>query len=384
MRSISGILPTIGSDDLRFFLQTLLSDKQKYRGLVEKELNSYFPKKSVLFFDSGREALEFLARHVFKPESKICLQAFTCSATVYPFLQNGISPIYLDINKETLNVDFADLTGKIRPGTRAVLLQYTFGLLPKELPKILDFCRQNDFLVIEDLAHSFGNRYGGKYLGNFGDFSILSFGRDKVVSSVSGGALVINNDEYKHRLLKEYDKLKEPSWGIIIRRIFYLLYMSLLKKVYHLKLARISIFLLQKLGLLEMAVGKEEKRGLKTAQKSGKKLSALFLPLLYHQLMKLNTLTAIRKKNTQIYNTMYGKRLAGALLKYPLLFENRNELIDKARINHIYLDTWYSHIIDPFGVNLRNYGYEKGSCPEAEAVCARIINLPTLWKLRKL
>ena len=73
------------------------------------------------------------------------------------------------------------------PKTRAIILQHTFGM-PAELEKARAFAKRNNIFLIEDCAHSFGVIIDGKMLGNEGDASFFSFGRDKVLSSVFGGA----------------------------------------------------------------------------------------------------------------------------------------------------------------------------------------------------
>lgn len=383
MASINNILPTVDNRDVGFFLKNLFANKDAWKNKVYRQLQNYFPNSTFLFFETGRAALAYFAKHALKENDAVYLQAFTCSAVPYPFLQNKIKPIYIDIDKDTFNISFKDLLKKASPGVKAILIQYTFGIIPKELDKILKFAKKHKLLVIEDLSHAFANQYKQVYLGNLADVALLSFGRDKVVSAVSGGALVINNKKLAQKLLQPYEKLSEPGFVQKFNLVFYLLFMSAAKRLYHWKMIRIKIWLLQKLAVLEKAVSQKEKT-LENTTLSIKKFPKLFFPLLYHQLQKLQFLKNKRQETTKYYNQIYKKNYQGALLKYPLLAEDPEKLLQKKRKQQIYLDRWYANIIDPKGVDLQKYLYQKGCCPEAEKTAAKIINLPTLWKLKKL
>lgn len=383
MRSINSILPTIEKDDLLFFLKNLFSNKDFWKTKILKVLQMYFPSSSVLFFSSGRAALEFVAKNLINEKESTYLQAFTCSAVVYPFLKHRISPIYIDIEKGNFNISAKDLIGKQNPNGKALLIQYTFGLLPSKLDEILAYAKEEKLLIIEDLSHSLGNKYRNEYLGNFGDVAVLSFGRDKTISSVSGGALVIRNKSLEAKLNTVYAGLYEQPLFEKLKLVFYLFFMYFAKNNFHLKITRALIFLLQKTGLLDKALSNKEKMA-DTSLQILYKYPSMFFPLLYNQLLKLPKLLHVRRVNTEHYNNVYDQKLTGSLLKFPLLVEDRTALLQKHRLNNVYLDTWYGNIIDPVSVNLQNYFYEKRQCPVAEEVAKKIINLPTLWKLGKL
>ena len=383
MRIINSILPTIEKDDLFFFLSNLFSNKDSWKTKVLKELKIYFPSSTVLFFSSGRAALEFVAANLMNEKDSLYLQAFTCSAVVYPFLKHHIKPIYIDIEKENYNMSFDNLKKKQNANSKAVLLQYTFGLLPSKLNEILAYARENNLLIIEDLSHAFGNKHEAQFLGNYSDVAILSFGRDKTISSVSGGALIIRNKNLENILNTAYANLYEPALFEKFKLVFYLFFMYFAKYNFHLKLTRVLIFLLQRIRLLDKALSEKEKAA-DASLKILYKFPSLFYPLLYNQLLKLPKLIQTRKTNTEYYNDLYNKRLSGSLLKFPLLVEDQTILLKKTKEKKIYLDTWYGNVIDPTGVNLQNYHYQKGQCPVAEEIAKKIINLPTLWKLEKL
>jgi len=376
MKSVNNILPTVSGKDLLFLLTHLFSSRRALQVKIEAELSHYFPGKKVLLFNSGREAIEFAAQNLLPEKSAVYLQAFTCSAVVHPFLTNGINPIYIDIEKDTLNMSLKDLQKKVDKKTKALLLQYTFGLKPQKLAEIIKFAQRNKLLLIEDLAHSLGGKFKNKYLGTNGDLAILSFGRDKMLSTVSGGALVINNSQYEKGLTSAYENLTPPSFAATCKNLFYLCFMSFAKTFYHLKFVRILIFIFQKLRLLDPVLEIWEKQGRKRPRPIYK-LAALFYPLLLSQLEKLPKNNRQRELNVVLYNKIFKQHFTGPLMKYPLQDSRRDDILLKMRSQQIYTDTWYSHLIDPVGVNLEKFGYQTGSCPVAESVAQNILNLPT-------
>jgi lipid II:glycine glycyltransferase (peptidoglycan interpeptide bridge formation enzyme)/dTDP-4-amino-4,6-dideoxygalactose transaminase len=376
LKNINNILPTIESDDIFFFWKNIFNRKANFELKVKKRLSTYFPNSTVLLFDSGRSALNFLVAKTLNKNTAVYLQAFTCSAVVAPFLTNQIKPIFVDIDTDTLNINYQDLLKKENKKAKAILLQYTFGLKPTQLKKIVEYSQVNKLLLIEDLAHSFSVKGAGKYLGTTGDAAVLSFGRDKVVSAISGGALIVNNKHLQEMLRIDYANLNRPNLKTTLLNLFYLHFMFIAKQLYSIKITRVLIFFFQKIGLLKKAVSQQEKLGILTSPPQ--KFDSFFSSILFKQLEKLDRLNKTRTEMVARYNQISGNKFEGPLLKYPLQQENRDQILSLARQKQIYLDTWYSNMVDPYGVDPKKLGYKTGNAPNAEAVAKRIINLPTL------
>ena len=373
MRAISSLLPTIDTKDVLFFIRHLF-DGSIFQEQAKKQLSAYFPNSEILLFASGRDALSFLAQHGLKG-GKIYLQAFTCSAVIQPFITNGVLPVYVDTD-DNFNMDPTSLMKCYTKQARALLMQYTFGLLPKNLNAILSFAKRYKLIVIEDISHAFGIEQNGTYLGNYGAISIVSFGRDKVVSTVGGGALIIHDKNLQSKLRRAYDRLPQQPIHRIALNMLYLVYMLTAKQIYQWKITRTSIYLLQKIGLLEKAVSEKEKNGQQTP--GPYRFPTIFAPLLYHQLSRMEELKIKRTETVVLYNTLYNTKYTGSLLKYPLLVKDPNGTVTALRKQQIYLDRWYHHVIDPEGVNLKSFNYVAGTAPNAEYQAQHIINLPTL------
>src|SRR3989338_8979932 len=184
--------------------------KKKYIKELKREFCRYFGVKKTYLFNSGRSALFiFLKSLNLKADDEIILQSFTCNAVVNPILWAGAKPIYTDID-ETFNINTKELEKHINKNTKAIVVQNTFGI-PAQIDKILSIAKEHSLLVIEDCAHSLGATYKEKKVGTFGDVAFFSFGRDKVISSVYGGALIINNKILEDNILEEYKNIQRPS-----------------------------------------------------------------------------------------------------------------------------------------------------------------------------
>jgi len=135
---------------------------------------------------------------------EVLTTALTCTATNFPILAHGLKIKWVDIDSTTLNIDLDDLSRKISPKTKVIMLVH-WGGYPNDLDKIKEI--QNKCLklygfkpaVIEDGAHSFGSKYKGKYLGNHGNMVMYSFQAIKHITSVDGGALVLPHQDLYNR-----------------------------------------------------------------------------------------------------------------------------------------------------------------------------------------
>ena len=200
---------------------------------LQKVLEEYFGLR-VFTVNSGRSAIYLILKAAkIGRGDEVIIQAYTCNAVPNPILWTGARPIYADINPETLNIDPKDAEKKVTNKTKAIVIQHTFGR-PGPLQELLDIAKRHKLLLIEDCAHCLGGTYNGKRLGTFGDVSILSFGREKVISSLAGGAIIVRNE----RLVKPVIDLVSdlPSiplkrmtheffnffaWRVLLRRIYF-------------------------------------------------------------------------------------------------------------------------------------------------------------------
>jgi dTDP-4-amino-4,6-dideoxygalactose transaminase len=376
------LVPNFENDDFEIIKRLLhrsyddlLEDQTK----TEKTLKSYFPDSEILFFSSARGALYFLLSQIkSKSEEHIITQAFSCLVVPLAIKSAGYKPIYTDID-DSFNIDIQDLKNKITNQTKAIIIQNTFGL-PAKIDDILNIAKEKDILIIENLTHSLGAKYKNTYLGNFGQVALLSFNRNKVISSIIGGALVIREKKLAEKIKLAYQNLPELSAKEIAKILFTgkVLYKA---KLNYCLITKIYLKVLRQIKLISEMISKEEKEGNKNINYSFKFPKILF-PLLENQLKKLERFNNHRKKIANLYNQTNFKineQSEPIFLRFPFLVKNSNlrkRIFYLCQKENIYLGDWYQCVLSPCS-NLETFDYKLNSCPHAELISKKIINLPT-------
>ncbi len=384
--------PNTDSADIEQVLRVLFHPTQWKEGSalswVRQWFGQYLGAGELAFFNSGRSALlAILQAFGIGAGDEVLVQAFTCVAVPNSVLWAGAKPIYVDIDK-TYNMNPGDAEKKITKKTKALIIQHTFGI-PAQVDKLLVLAKKHKLTVIEDCAHGLGVIYKGKKLGTLGDASFFSFGRDKVMSSVWGGAGFTNakcqmtNAKWK---LKEIEKkLPFPSSFWIFQQLLHPIAFSLILPSYNIGVGKLLLVALQKLKLLSFPVYPEEKSGQQPEEFPKRYPNALAV-LLTIQLTKLDTLLSQRRGRALQYRIGLQSNPKIQLppnsdeagwLRFPIQVADPEKIRLCAKQSGILLGNWYHNVIDPAGVDFRAVGYQAGSCPNAERAASRIINLPT-------
>jgi len=380
------LVPNFEDDDYEI-IKNLIEGKYKKEDIEKAKnesleiLKNYFQQGEIFFFNSARSALTFLLKQLEnKEKNEIITQAFSCLVVPNAIKFAGYKPIYVDID-ETYNLEIGDLKRKINEKTKAIIIQNTFGI-PAKIDEILEIVKEKDIFIIENLTHSLGAKYKEKYLGNFGDFALLSFNRNKVISSIIGGALVVNNKNLIEKIKTDYENLPELSQKEIQKILFTgkILYQA--KRNYNF-LMKIYLKFLRKSGKIFEMISINEKQGKKPKNYLAKFPEVLF-PSLLNQLKKLEKFNKHRKEIADIYLNKFPLNFEGGpiFLRFPVLVENRDKILSRFKKENIYLGDWYRCPLDPCS-NLKIFNYELGFCPKAEEITKRIINLPTLIEKEK-
>ncbi len=177
---------------------------------LENQFKELLTIEYVFTFNAARSALYILFKSLgIKKGDEVLIQGYTHVSVPNAVLWLGGSPVYVDIDPKTYNMDYKDLESKITKKSKLILLQHTFGL-PANLEKIIQIAKKNNLLLVEDCAHALGTRLNGKMLGTFADAAVFSFGATKVIDAASGGVLVTNNKEIAKKVQVIYTKLNFP------------------------------------------------------------------------------------------------------------------------------------------------------------------------------
>lgn len=123
----------------------------------------------------------------------------TFAATTNAILHVGAKPVYVDVEKDTMNIDPNLIKKAITPNTKAILPVHFAGR-PCKMDHIMEIAKQKDLLVIEDAAHAIEAKYKGKKIGDIGDMGCFSFYVTKNIVTAEGGILTTNNDEYANKV----------------------------------------------------------------------------------------------------------------------------------------------------------------------------------------
>ncbi|CAM1350555.1 DegT/DnrJ/EryC1/StrS family aminotransferase [Tenacibaculum crassostreae] len=174
----------------------------------EKDLEEYVGENSkVACLASGTSALHLalILAGVRNGDEVLC-QSMTFSASANPIVYQGATPVFIDSEQDTWNMCPSALEEAIEDSIakgkkpKAIIVVHLYGM-PAKMDEILAISKKYDIILIEDAAEALGSTYKGQKCGAFGDFGILSFNGNKIITTSGGGALVCNNEEDKQRAI---------------------------------------------------------------------------------------------------------------------------------------------------------------------------------------
>ncbi len=154
---------------------------------LELKLKEYLRVPHILFLSNGTIALQ-IAIKALGLKGEIITTPFSYVATTSSILWEGSKPVFVDIDRETLNIDSEKIEAAITPHTSAILATHVFGN-PCEIDRINEIACRNNLKVIYDAAHCFGTTYKGRSVFNYGDVTATSFHATKLFHTIEGGAV---------------------------------------------------------------------------------------------------------------------------------------------------------------------------------------------------
>jgi dTDP-4-amino-4,6-dideoxygalactose transaminase len=163
----------------------------------ERELAAKVGAKYAAALSSGTAAIHMALKAAGVGQGDIVFcQDLTFAATVNPIIYQNATPVFIDSNFQTWNMDPNALEEAFEkyPNVKAVIIVHLYGL-SADIDPILDICRKHNVTLIEDAAESLGTTYKGRYTGTFGNYGIFSFNGNKIITTSGGGMLVSDNEE---------------------------------------------------------------------------------------------------------------------------------------------------------------------------------------------
>lgn len=141
------------------------------------------------------------------PGDEVLVQSFTFCASSHPITYLGATPVFVDSERETWNMDpdlleeaIKDRMAKTGRKPKAIIPVALYGM-PYKIDRILEIANRYEIPVIEDAAEGLGSRFDGQVLGTFGEYGVLSFNGNKMITTSGGGALVCRDEEAKKEIL---------------------------------------------------------------------------------------------------------------------------------------------------------------------------------------
>ncbi len=129
-----------------------------------------------------------------KKGDEILIPSLCWSTSLWPIIQSGLKPKFVDVEKHTLNIDLKDLKSKITKKTRGILIVHVLGN-STNMSELIRIKKKHNLYLIEDTCESLGTKFRNKYLGSFGEFSSFSFYSSHQISSGEGGMICCKNQE---------------------------------------------------------------------------------------------------------------------------------------------------------------------------------------------
>ena len=174
----------------------------------ERELSKYLGDSTeVVCTNSGTSAIHLaLMLSDVGPNDEVLCQTMTFCATVNPIIYQRATPVFVDSERDTWNMCPNNLKttieNRIKKGKKpkAIIVVHSYGM-PAQIDKIKDISRGYKITLIEDAAEALGSKFKGQHCGTFGDYGVLSFNGNKIITTSSGGALICKTQKDKERAI---------------------------------------------------------------------------------------------------------------------------------------------------------------------------------------
>ncbi len=394
---------------MTFWLYKLRYWKEKE--LFEKELLEYvtgYPQgaplqnKKIISFYNARSALYHALKIIgLEKEDEVIVNAYTCVSVSNAVIQSGAKIKYSDIEVETLSFDYEILKKNITEKTKVIIIQHTFWMQSRDYEKVIDLAKEKDIRIIEDCALSLGNKESRGapcgYPEILWDFAIFSLWRDKVISSVTGWFLFVNNTvgyaglhTLPNQLHTLQESLKMPSRILTLQNLAYNIVWYKAYKLYDfLKLWKIIIFLSRKMNFItEILTLSEKNCNFKEfnldypnslAYLAREELKNITLYKDERIEKSVDYICSIKNSKIQVLFMFITEDIFNGF-RVPILLdleEEAEKLYKYMRKNNILLGkTWSWTNIVPIWTDLKKAWYISGSCTIAEDISKRILFLP--------
>jgi CDP-4-dehydro-6-deoxyglucose reductase, E1 len=214
----------LSNEDIIKGMEVLLKKKITMGEITERfeyEFAKFLNVKYALMVNSGSSANLLASFALVNPQKnnflkqgdEFLIQSLCWSTSLWPLIQAGLKPKFIDVNLETLNINENTFEKSITKKTKAAMLVHVLGI-STNMKKISNIIKKKNLYLIEDTCESLGSKYNSKFLGTFGDFGTYSFYYSHQITSGEGGMIVCNKKE-DYKLIKT---LRAHGWDRAINK----------------------------------------------------------------------------------------------------------------------------------------------------------------------
>ena len=305
---------------------------------LEKELCEYLGVDYISLFNNGTIALVTALQALGLEQGEVITTPYTFVATAHSIVWNKLTPVFVDIDPQTSNIDPIKVEIAITDKTVAILPVHCYGI-PCDVEALHKIATTHNLKLVYDAAHAFGIKHQGQSLLNYGDLSVMSFHATKVFNTFEGGAIVCHSAEMKQRI----DCLK--NFGIVNESTID------------------DISLNGKLSEVHAALGLLQLKSIDSTLLARKKIDEMYR----NGLADISGIHCIKRPSLEKDNYSYFPMVISK--PYPL---SRDELFEKMKRHNIFARKYFY----PIMTDLSIYQQYQSDIPEAKCLSEQVLCLP--------
>jgi dTDP-4-amino-4,6-dideoxygalactose transaminase len=350
----------------------------------EAEFARVVNAQSARSFWKGRIALYAILKALkIGKGDEVLLPGFTCVVVPNAVRLCGATPVYVDINPTTYNMDPESLLHNLSAKSRAVIVQHTFGI-PADMDPLIKVAERHQLHIIEDCAHAIGSTYKGRPVGSFGTAAFFSSQWSKPYTTGLGGIAVTSDPKLSDELDQIQSRFAFPP-SVQVAKLY--VQHHLYERAFTPRLYWHAMRTLSALSKLKIFVGSSslsELGGVRPfdaewrmsafqARTGLKRLKELRMNQEHRSFIVEQYKTILRSKGWSLPEAMHCEPI---FLRYPIRVDNKDELLRRAQNASIEMGGWFESVLHPIRDRLDQYEYRTGMCPTAELAATQLVNLP--------
>lgn len=328
---------------------------------LEKEVAEYCDVKHSAAVGNGTDALHLALRALnLGPGDEVITTPFTFIATAEAISMVGATPVFIDIDPQTFNMDVTQIEAAITSNTKAILPVHLYGQ-PCDMDEIMSIARRYGLYVVEDCAQAIGAKWNGQAVGTFGDAGCFSFFPSKNLGCMGDGGMVVTNDD---NVYERVEMLRRHGGRV---------------KYHHEEVGMNS-----RLDDIQAAVLRVKLPHLDQWNEARRDCAYYY----NQQLQDVDAIRTPEEKSSTGYHTptaadqTQSEKAYAVYHQYTSLTEDRDALVKSLQSEDIGCLVYYPVCLHLQGA-YANLGYSKGSFPQAEAAAAKCFSIPMFPELQR-